>query len=211
VVVIACCFLTLCSQTTEIPGLFPRGKFMTPYVHLLAYHIPGLLADWGDLYEFAGQEFEKMNNVHNLIWFRCSSRKGDAWGKPILKQTLRTLYNFEGSGVAKWRCHVLGCGATYKGASGKTLANHLEKKHTGEERGEYEEEAIKLTKQRHERQTMMHIKTGLRVEVRKKAVVYFKKRRLEVNKKARETRQTKRQKAAQEEQVENPAGEQEMS
>jgi hypothetical protein len=30
VVVIACCFLTLCSQTTEIPGLFPRGKFMAP-------------------------------------------------------------------------------------------------------------------------------------------------------------------------------------
>jgi hypothetical protein len=193
-------------QVREVPGLLPRTKFMTPYIHLLAHHIPTLLAEWGDLYEFAGQEFEKQNNVHNLIWFRCSSRKGDAWGTPIIKHTLRNLYNFEGNGVAKWRCHIQGCGATYKGASGKTLYNHLEKKHTSDERGQFQEERDRLDLERSQRQVQQDIKTGLRRKVRDKAVVYFKKRKEATNAAAREQRKTKKQKSTEEQAVHESQG-----
>jgi hypothetical protein len=182
-------------EVLTLPGLFPKKKMMTPYVHLLAFHIPFLLAKWGDLYEFGGQEFEKQNNVHNLIWFRCSSRKGDAWGKPILKHTLRNLYNFEGDGRAPWRCYVIGCGAKYTGSSGQTLANHLEKVHLSEDRLTAEEEAKVLTKHRAARQQQMNIRAALKRDVRAKAVPVFKRMREETNKKARDARAAKRRKA----------------
>ena len=107
-------------------ALFP-ASFVTPYVHTFMNHVPSLLLLWGDLHEFAGQEFERENNVHNLIWFRCSSRKGLSATRGIVLAALRRIANTEGDDRV-YICLQPGCGKRYKGAV--TLGNHTRSKHS---------------------------------------------------------------------------------
>ena len=111
--------------TKQQKALFP-SNFVTPYVHTFMNHVPSLLLLWKDLHEFAGQEFERENNVHNLIWFRCSSRKGLAATRGIMLAALRRLANSVGD-ARVYLCLEIGCGSRYK--SQTTLDNHTRAKH----------------------------------------------------------------------------------
>jgi hypothetical protein len=110
------------------PALFPPQTFCASYVHSLQNHVPELLRMWGDLYEFAGQEFEKENNEHNLMWFRCSSRRDAAAAlEPILLATLRRLYNTSAKQVKQYMCPHDTCTKQFVGPT--TCRNHLRAKH----------------------------------------------------------------------------------
>ena len=107
-------------------ALFPAQDFMTPYVHTMLNHVTQLLLLHGDMHELAGQEFEKENNFHNLLWFRCSSRRGDAATRGIMLAALRKLFNTYGDD-RHFLCPDITCTRKFKGLA--TLYNHLEHVH----------------------------------------------------------------------------------
>jgi hypothetical protein len=55
--------------------LISASFLLTPYFHCLKDHIHKLLAN-GDIRTFAGQNFEKVNNDHRLMWQNSNKRKG---------------------------------------------------------------------------------------------------------------------------------------
>lgn len=107
-------------------ALFPAQDFVTPYVHTMLNHVSQLLVLHGDMHELAGQEFEKENNFHNLLWFRCSSRRGDAATRGVMLAALRKLFNTRGDD-RHFLCPENTCTKKFKGLA--TLFNHLESAH----------------------------------------------------------------------------------
>ncbi|XP_065920007.1 uncharacterized protein [Dysidea avara] len=54
-----------------------RPQYVTPYIHILTYHVPHLIRMYGNIKQFSCQAVEKKNDICKSIYFK-SSNKWDA-------------------------------------------------------------------------------------------------------------------------------------
>eukprot|EP00457_Paulinella_chromatophora_P001964 gb/GEZN01001967.1/.p1 GENE.gb/GEZN01001967.1/~~gb/GEZN01001967.1/.p1 ORF type:complete len:185 (-),score=8.92 gb/GEZN01001967.1/:300-854(-) len=105
----------------QVPTL--PAHFITPYIHLVSYHVAQYLAD-GTLRLGMCQSMELLNNLQGGAYFRRNSRRS-TWGNEILDAhyTARLMI---ADGITwkrdKYECGFCRAPYTYKGA----LDNHLE-------------------------------------------------------------------------------------
>ncbi|XP_071107251.1 uncharacterized protein [Haliotis cracherodii] len=76
-----------CKRWVATFGLVYQSKDVTPYMHILAYHITDMLKIHGNLVTFSQQGFEKLNDSTTKWYFRSTSHKGrEDLKQIILKQ-----------------------------------------------------------------------------------------------------------------------------
>ena len=66
---------------------------VTPYIHLLCFHIPDLYEKYGPLNYFLGQGLEKLNDMTTTQFFRSTNKKKD-FIKQLLERDYR-MFDYE--------------------------------------------------------------------------------------------------------------------
>lgn len=71
-------------------GIYQTNK-VTPYIHLLCFHIPDLHAKYGPLNYFSGQGLEKLNDLTTTQFFK-STNKDKNFTRQIIERDQRMFY-----------------------------------------------------------------------------------------------------------------------
>jgi len=81
---------TKCKEFLDLFLSVYQTSKITPYIHILCFHIPDLYEKYGCLNYFSGQGLEKLNDITTSQFFRATNKKGD-FIKQLLERDHRML------------------------------------------------------------------------------------------------------------------------
>ena len=84
---------TVCKEFLELFLSIYQTSKVTPYIHMMVFHIPELYEKYGPLNYFSGQGLEKLNDVTTSQFFRGTNKR-ENFIKQMLERDQR-MFDFE--------------------------------------------------------------------------------------------------------------------